>query len=49
MQSPEVRERIVGMGFEVQDNGLPPAFNAAYRQELPIWYRLIKQSGAKLD
>ena len=49
VQSPEVRERIVGMGFEVQDNGLPPAFNAAYRQELPIWYRLIKQSGAKLD
>ena len=49
VQSPEVRERIVGMGFEVQNNGLPPAFNAAYRQELPIWYRLIKQSGAKLD
>ena len=49
VQSPEVRERIVGMGFEVQDIGLPPAFNAAYRQELPIWYRLIKQSGAKLD
>ena len=49
IRSPEVNERIVGMGFEVQDNGGPAAFNAAYRQELPIWYRLIKQSGAKLD
>jgi tripartite-type tricarboxylate transporter receptor subunit TctC len=49
IRSPEVHERIVGMGFEVQDNGGPVAFNAAYRQELPIWYRLIKQSGAKLD
>ncbi|HOB66734.1 tripartite tricarboxylate transporter substrate binding protein [Ottowia sp.] len=49
IRSPEVHERIVGMGFEVQDNGGPAAFNAAYRQELPIWYRLIKQSGAKLD
>ena len=49
LKVPEVRERIVGMGFEIQDNGGPAAFNAAYRQELPIWYRLIKQSGAKLD
>lgn len=46
---PDVRQRIVGMGFEVQDNGGPAAFNAAYRQELPVWYRLIKASGAKLD
>ena len=49
IQKPEVRERITGMGFEIQDNGGPATFNAAYRQELPIWYRLIKQSGAKLD
>ena len=49
LKVPAVRERIIGMGFEIQDNGGPAAFNAAYRQELPIWYRLIKQSGAKLD
>jgi tripartite-type tricarboxylate transporter receptor subunit TctC len=49
LKQPDVRERVTGMGFEIQDNGTPEAFLAAYRQELPIWYRLIKASGARLD
>lgn len=49
LKLPAVRDRITGMGFEVLDNGTPEAFLAAYRQELPIWYRLIKASGVKLD
>lgn len=49
LQLPDVRERVASMGFEVQDNGLPEPFMAAYRQELPVWYRLIKASGAQLD
>ena len=49
VKRPDVRERISGMGFEVQDNGTPESFLTAYRQELPIWYRLIKASGARLD
>jgi hypothetical protein len=27
----------------------PEAFAASYQQELPVWERLIKQSGAKLE
>ena len=49
LKLPDVRERITGMGFEIQDNGTPEGFVTAYRQELPVWYRLIKASGAKLD
>ena len=49
LKQPAVRDRVTGMGFEVLDNGTPEAFLAAYRQELPIWYRLIKASGVKLD
>jgi tripartite-type tricarboxylate transporter receptor subunit TctC len=47
-QLPDVRERIAGMGFEIKDSS-PEAFAAAYKKELPVWERLIKQSGAKLE
>lgn len=48
VQLPDVRERIAAMGFEVRDSS-PEAFAAVYKKELPIWERLIKQSGATLD
>lgn len=47
-QHPDVRSRIAAMGFEIKDSS-PEAFAAVYKQELPVWERLIKQSGAKLD
>jgi len=48
VQIPDVRARITAMGFEVKDSS-PELFKAAYMKELPVWERLIKQSGAKLD
>jgi hypothetical protein len=36
------------MGFELKDNS-PKTFATAYKQERPVWERLIKQSGAKLE
>jgi len=36
------------MGFEVKCS-TPDAFAVAYKQDLPVWERLIKQSGAKLE
>jgi tripartite-type tricarboxylate transporter receptor subunit TctC len=45
---PEVRARIEAMGFEVKDSS-PEAFAAQYAKELPVWERLIRQSGAKLE
>jgi tripartite-type tricarboxylate transporter receptor subunit TctC len=44
----DVKSRITGMGFEVKCS-TPEAFMASYQQELPVWERLIKQSGAKLE
>lgn len=45
---PEVRARIEAMGFEVKDSS-PELFLAQYKKEAPIWQRLIKTTGAKLD
>ena len=45
---PDVQARVAAMGFEIQDSS-PEAFAAAYRLELPVWERLVKQSGARLE
>ncbi|WP_444813258.1 Bug family tripartite tricarboxylate transporter substrate binding protein [Variovorax saccharolyticus] len=47
-QQPDVQAKVAGMGFEIKDSS-PEAFSAAYQKERPIWERLIKQSGAKLE
>jgi tripartite-type tricarboxylate transporter receptor subunit TctC len=48
VQQPEVRDRIIEMGFSPVA-GTPEAFAAAYRRDYPIWQQLVKVSGAKLD
>ncbi len=45
---PEVRDRIVAMGFLPVAN-TPDQFAAAYQRDLPIWERLVKITGARLD
>jgi len=47
-QQPDVRERVAAMGFEIKDSS-PELFAAAWKAERPVWERLIKQSGAKLE
>lgn len=47
-QQPDVQARVAAMGFEIQDSS-PEVFAAAYRLELPVWERLVKQSGARLE
>ena len=47
-EQPDVAQRIVAMGFDVQ-NSSPALFAAAIAKERPVWERLIKASGAKLD
>lgn len=46
-EQPDVKARIAAMGFELKAS-TPEAFAAAYKRELPVWERLVKQSGAKL-
>ncbi len=45
---PEVRDRIAAMGF-MATGSTPEQFNAVYKRDLPVWERLVKVSGAKLD
>ncbi len=48
VQLPDVQQRIASMGFEAKASS-PAEFKAAYMKERPVWERLIKQSGARLD
>ncbi len=45
---PEVASRISAMGFNISA-GTPQAFAASYKRDLPVWERMVKQSGAKLE
>ncbi len=47
-EHPDVTQRITAMGFDVQKSS-PALFTAAMNKERPVWERLIKASGAKLD
>ncbi len=45
---PDVNARIVAMGF-IPNADTPEAFAASYKRDLPIWERMVKLSGAKLE
>ncbi len=45
---PEVASRIDAMGFTASAS-TPQAFATSYKRDLPVWERLVKQSGAKLE
>ncbi|MCZ8094177.1 MAG: tripartite tricarboxylate transporter substrate binding protein [Acidovorax sp.] len=47
-EQPDVAQRIAAMGFDVQSSS-PALFASAMAKERPVWERLIKASGAKLD
>ena len=47
-EQPDVAQRIAAMGFDVQKSS-PALFASAMAKERPVWERLIKASGAKLD
>lgn len=45
---PDVRERIQQMGF-IPVGSTPEEFAAQFKKDGPVWERLVKLSGAKLD
>ena len=47
-RQPDVQTRVAAMGFDLQDSS-PEAFAAVVKKEGPVWERLIKASGAKLE
>lgn len=46
VHTPEVRERIVGLGMN-PIAGTPDAFHAAYRAEIPAWRELLTRANVK--
>ncbi|MEJ8854562.1 tripartite tricarboxylate transporter substrate binding protein [Variovorax robiniae] len=47
-EAPDIAQRVANMGFTVTA-GTPEAFAATYKRDLPVWQRMVKASGAKLD
>lgn len=45
---PEVRDRIQQMGF-IPVGSSPEQFSAQFKKDAPVWERVVKVSGAKLD
>jgi tripartite-type tricarboxylate transporter receptor subunit TctC len=45
---PETQDRINKMGF-IPVGNTPEQFAAVYKNEYPVWERVVKMSGAKLD
>ena len=45
---PDVRERIQQMGF-IPVGSTPEEFAVQFKKDAPVWERLVKLSGAKLD
>ncbi len=48
-QQPDVQQRIGNMGFSIVTDSNPEQALKAYRRDLPIWTRLIQESGAKVE
>ncbi len=44
----ETQDRINKMGF-IPVGNTPEQFAAVYKNEFPVWERVVKMSGAKLD
>ena len=44
----ELRERIQQMDF-IPVGSSPELFNAQFKKDAPVWERVVKVSGAKLD
>jgi tripartite-type tricarboxylate transporter receptor subunit TctC len=47
-QQPAVRQCIADLGCEVRAAG-PQAFAAIYDQQAPLWERLVRESGVRLE
>lgn len=49
LSNPEVREKIASQGYASAPSASPQAFQAKLRAEAPIWERVVRESGARVD
>ncbi|MNC92506.1 Tripartite tricarboxylate transporter family receptor [compost metagenome] len=47
-QQPEIRSRLTTLGSEII-GGKPQDLTAYIRKEIPVWAKVIKETGAKAD
>jgi tripartite-type tricarboxylate transporter receptor subunit TctC len=46
---PEVREKIAVQGMDASPSASPAAFDAEVKAEAPVWEKLVRESGAKVE
>ncbi|TAK86666.1 MAG: tripartite tricarboxylate transporter substrate binding protein [Betaproteobacteria bacterium] len=49
LSKPEVKEKIASQGYASAPSASPQAFQAKLRAEAPIWERVVRESGARVD
>jgi tripartite-type tricarboxylate transporter receptor subunit TctC len=49
LSKPEVRDKIALQGMDASPSASPEAFAAEIRAEAPMWERVIRESGAKVE
>ena len=47
-QQPEIRERLATLGSEII-GGTPKELTDYIKKEIPVWAKVIKESGARAD
>ncbi len=49
LSRPEVREKIASQGMDATPSASPEAFEAEVRAEAPLWEKLVRDSGARVE
>ena len=49
LAKPDIREKIASQGMDASPSASPDAFATEIRAEAPMWQRLIRESGAKVE
>jgi tripartite-type tricarboxylate transporter receptor subunit TctC len=49
LAKPEVREKIAAQGLDAAPSASPEAFEAQLRAEAPMWERVVRDSGARVE
>jgi tripartite-type tricarboxylate transporter receptor subunit TctC len=49
LAKPEVKEKIAAQGMDATPSASPDAFEAELRAEAPVWQRIVRESGAKIE
>jgi tripartite-type tricarboxylate transporter receptor subunit TctC len=49
LAKPQVREKIAAQGMDATPSASPATFETELRAEAPMWERVVRESGAKIE